>query len=105
MLIPSSRFSKIVATGGRVPGKTHAPLTFPGTLSTAEHFDQSSAIGAPPSVYSNGKSSEPPYGCQHSGTPRATLATDAFDDRFQPGRLIFLAKVLQASLLSTFNFQ
>jgi hypothetical protein len=26
-----------------VPRKTHAPLTFPGTLSTAGHCDQSSA--------------------------------------------------------------
>src|SRR5712675_380368 len=66
MLSPSSRFSKIVATGRRVPRKTHAPLTFPGTLSTAAHFDQSSAIGAPPSFDSNGKSREPKHRCQHS---------------------------------------
>jgi len=31
-----------VATGIRVPLNTQAPLTFPGTLSTAGHFDQSS---------------------------------------------------------------
>jgi hypothetical protein len=42
----ASRFSKIVATGRRVPRKTHAPLTFPGTLSTAAHFVQSSAMRA-----------------------------------------------------------
>jgi hypothetical protein len=29
MLAPASRFSKTVATGIRVPRKTHAPLTFP----------------------------------------------------------------------------
>jgi len=43
MLAPASRFSKTVATGIRVPRKTHAPLTFPGMLSTAGHCDQSSA--------------------------------------------------------------
>src|SRR5271157_4744305 len=42
MLMPSSRFSKTAATGIRVPRNTQAPLTFPGTLSTAEHCDQSS---------------------------------------------------------------
>jgi len=42
MVIPSSRFSKTVATGMRVPRKTHATLTFPGTLSTTGHCDQSS---------------------------------------------------------------
>jgi hypothetical protein len=36
----------MVATGRRVPRKTHAPLTFPGTLSTAAHFVQSSAMRA-----------------------------------------------------------
>src|SRR5262249_51831416 len=44
MLAPASRFSKTVATGSRVPRNTHAPLTLPGMLSTAEHCDQSSAI-------------------------------------------------------------
>jgi hypothetical protein len=43
MLAPASRFSKIVATGIRVPRKTHAPLTFLGMLSTGGHCDQSSA--------------------------------------------------------------
>src|SRR5271157_4530746 len=38
---PASRFSKTVATGIRVPLKTHAPLRRPGTLSTAGHCDQS----------------------------------------------------------------
>src|SRR5271167_4082847 len=47
MLAPASMFSKTVATGIRVPRKTHAPLTFPGTLSTATHCDQSSAITKP----------------------------------------------------------
>src|SRR5215831_5151200 len=42
---PSSKFSKRVATGIRVPRKTHAPLTLPGTLSTAGHLDQSRGIG------------------------------------------------------------
>jgi hypothetical protein len=41
MLAPASRFSKIADTGMRVPFKTHAPLTLPGTLSTAGHCDQS----------------------------------------------------------------
>jgi hypothetical protein len=31
----------MAATGIRVPFNTHAPLTLPGTLSTAEHCDQS----------------------------------------------------------------
>src|SRR5947208_567595 len=43
MVIPSSRFSNTAETGIRVPRNTHAPLIFPGTLSTAEHFDQSRA--------------------------------------------------------------
>src|SRR5260370_12792449 len=38
---PASRFSKIADTGIRVPFNTHAPLTLPGTLSTAGHCDQS----------------------------------------------------------------
>src|SRR6478736_5922528 len=41
MLAPASRFSKIAETGIRVPRTTHAPLTLPGILSTAEHCDQS----------------------------------------------------------------
>src|ERR1700731_2243553 len=40
-LAPASRFSKMADTGIRVPFNTHAPLTLPGTLSTAEHRDQS----------------------------------------------------------------
>jgi hypothetical protein len=44
MVRPSSRFSNTAATGMRVPRKTQAPLRFPGTLSTAEHCDQSSGI-------------------------------------------------------------
>src|SRR5713226_6916674 len=43
MLAPASRFWKTMATGMRVPLSTHAPLTFPGMLSTAGHCDQSSA--------------------------------------------------------------
>jgi hypothetical protein len=39
--IPASRFSNTVCTGIRVPRKTHAPLTFPGMLSTAAYCDQS----------------------------------------------------------------
>jgi hypothetical protein len=42
-------FSKIAATGIRVPRSTHAPLTLPGMLSTARHWDQSRfAIAGPP---------------------------------------------------------
>jgi hypothetical protein len=37
-LAPASRFSKTVATGIRVPRKTHAPLTFPGMLSSEPRF-------------------------------------------------------------------
>jgi len=40
-LAPASIFSKIAATGIRVPRSTHAPLTLPGMLSTAGHCDQS----------------------------------------------------------------
>src|SRR4029077_11649241 len=43
MLAPAFRFSKITETGMRVPLSTHAPLTFPGKLSTAGHSDESSA--------------------------------------------------------------
>src|SRR5882762_8241471 len=43
MLAPALRFSKMTETGMRVPLSTHAPLTFPGMLSTAGHCDQSSA--------------------------------------------------------------
>jgi hypothetical protein len=43
---PSSRFSKTIATSVRVPLNTQTPLTLPGMLSTAGHWDQSSeAIG------------------------------------------------------------
>src|SRR5438876_6205710 len=38
---PPSRFSKSACTGTRVPLNTQAPLTLPGTRSTAAHFDQS----------------------------------------------------------------
>ena len=38
---PPSRFSNRARTGTRVPVNTHAPLTLPGTRSTAEHFVQS----------------------------------------------------------------
>lgn len=38
---PASRFSKMVMTGMRLPFRTHAPLTLPGTLSTAGHCDRS----------------------------------------------------------------
>jgi hypothetical protein len=41
MLAPASIFSKIAETGIRVPRGTHAPLTLPGTFSTAGHCDQS----------------------------------------------------------------
>jgi hypothetical protein len=42
MLAPAAIFSKIAETGILVPLSTHAPLTLPGTLSTAGHCDQSS---------------------------------------------------------------
>src|SRR5271157_1287352 len=49
MVAPASIFSKIAATGIRVPRSTHAPLTLPGVLSTAGHCDQSRfAIGGSP---------------------------------------------------------
>src|SRR6516225_4844388 len=44
ILAPASKFSKITETGMRVPFSTQAPLTFPGTLSTAAHCDQSRGI-------------------------------------------------------------
>src|ERR1700689_1655564 len=37
----SWRFSNTVETGVRIPRKIHAPLRFPGMLSTAGHWDQS----------------------------------------------------------------
>src|ERR1700730_1688233 len=43
MFAPASKFSKMTETGIRVPRSTQAPLTFPGTLSTAGHCDQSRA--------------------------------------------------------------
>ncbi len=42
MLNPASRFSKSTFTGVPVPRKTQAPLTLPGMLYTAGHWDQSS---------------------------------------------------------------
>ncbi len=36
---------KTADTGTRIPRNTHAPLTFPGTLSSAGHCDQSSMSG------------------------------------------------------------
>jgi len=39
----TSKFSKIAATGIRVPRSTQAPLNLPGTLSTSGHCDQSRA--------------------------------------------------------------
>ena len=38
---PSARLPKRADTGSRVSLNTQAPLTLPGTLSTAEHFPQS----------------------------------------------------------------
>jgi hypothetical protein len=38
---PASMFSKTAEAGIRVPRNTHAPLSLPGTLSTAGHSDQS----------------------------------------------------------------
>src|SRR5437899_11818443 len=66
MVSPSSRFSNTAETGMRVPRKTHAPLTFPGTLSTAGHCDQSSAITCLLDY-----PSEAQCGTQHSYPPRA----------------------------------
>src|SRR6266566_1877692 len=43
MLAPASRFSKTADTGILVSRNTHAPLSLPGTLSTAGHCDQSRA--------------------------------------------------------------
>jgi len=41
---PTSRFSKLAATGIRVPRSTHAPMSLPETLSTSGHWDQSGFI-------------------------------------------------------------
>jgi len=41
---PASRFSNTVATGIRVSLNTHVPLTLPGMLSTAGHWDQSRVV-------------------------------------------------------------
>src|SRR5580693_5788245 len=43
ILAPASRFSNTEETGIRVSRNTHAPLSLPGTRSTAGHCDQSSA--------------------------------------------------------------
>ena len=43
---PSSRFSKSARTGTRVFLNTQAPLTLPGTRSTAAHWAQSSIAKA-----------------------------------------------------------
>jgi len=43
MVAPASRFSNTAETGIRVSRNTHAPLSLPGTLSTAGHCDQSRA--------------------------------------------------------------
>src|ERR1700761_2658465 len=51
MLEPTSRFSKTVDTGIRVPLNTHAPLRRSGTLSTAEHWDQSRVAMSLPSFH------------------------------------------------------
>src|SRR5947207_11386034 len=42
IVAPASRLSKTTDTGMRVFLNTHAPLTLPGMLSTAGHWDQSS---------------------------------------------------------------
>jgi len=42
---PASKFSKMADTGMRVSWNTGAPLSLPGTLSTAGQFDQSSCPG------------------------------------------------------------
>jgi len=47
---PSRRFSNKAATGTRVPRKTHAPLTFSGSRSTAAHLSHASIHLPPPSV-------------------------------------------------------
>ena len=56
---PNSRFSNSRETGIRVSLKTHAPLTLPGTLSTAGHWDQSRAamVGLLTSLSFQGKGS------------------------------------------------
>jgi hypothetical protein len=41
IVAPASRFSNTAETGIRVLRNTHAPLSRPGTLSTAGHCDQS----------------------------------------------------------------
>jgi hypothetical protein len=44
------RIFNTVWSGTRVPFRTHASLAFPGTLSTAGHWDQSSCAIANPSI-------------------------------------------------------
>jgi hypothetical protein len=41
MVAPASKFSNTADTGILVLQNTHAPHNLPGTLSTAEHWDQS----------------------------------------------------------------
>jgi hypothetical protein len=54
-------------TGMRVPFNTHAPLTLPGTLSTAEHCDQSRAAieGTPAQSITLYKSENKPKRAPH----------------------------------------
>jgi hypothetical protein len=52
-LKPASKFSNTVATGIRVSLNTHAPLTLPGMLSTAGHWDQSRFAIFVPSFHRN----------------------------------------------------
>ena len=49
---------KIVCTGIRVPFSTQAPLTFPGMLSTAGHWDQSSCAIDRPQSYGSPQRAE-----------------------------------------------
>src|ERR1035438_4819295 len=48
---PTSRLSKTTETGVRVSRNTHAPLTLPGMLSTAGHWDQSRFAMLLPSLH------------------------------------------------------
>src|SRR5450631_1278545 len=68
------KFSKIAATGTRVPLNTHAPLRLPGMLSTAGHCDQSRLAMFIPSFHRSfvprfGASEKAPRRCCRAGKP------------------------------------
>src|SRR5882724_8248291 len=90
-LAPYSRFSKIIDIGIRVSRSTHAPLTFPGTLSTDGHWDQSIAP-AGFSAFSAARF------CNHDSRVRPCAAARAVSvAAWSSGRSILMV-VIEASL-------